>query len=325
MNILDPDSAFETSQCSALPQAMCGAQAVVHNGTVYVARGWSSVEGREPVTLCAYNVAKDSWSVLSIQHGSHPTVYFTVVLYDNKLVVVGGLNCSTSEPTNEVTICKDDTLRPIRPPQRCFTRRFSTSAIVIGTLPPMPTPRFSTSAIGRGEYLIVAGGKVNLEDDTNVVEVYNANDQTWFQAVPLPVSSSFMKAVCISGRYYLSGGNGQGRSVFCADINSLIAQNAVWKSLPELPYGCSSVATLGGCLLAAGGMTSDNTHSRALLVFSPHIQSWVTVGELPEPVSMTCIITLASRELLVIGGSTESGLSSSVYKFHSVKNAQHTR
>ena len=313
---------------------MCGAQAVLHNGTVYVARGWSREDANEPVRLCAYDVSENSWRVLAIHSGSHPTAYYTVVIHNNKVVVVGGLNCSTFRPTNEVTVCEDgeqkSTLskpqtvrgtprfstsaigRGTLPPMP--TPRFSTSAIGRGTLPPMPTPRFSTSAISKGMYLVVAGGKVNVYKDTDLVEIYNGNDQTWFQAASLPIGGSFMKGVCLGGSFYLSGGNGQGRAVCCVDISSLIAQKAMWKCLPELPCEYSSVATFGGCLLAVGGRSSDNRISRSLHVFSPHTDSWVMVGVIAVAVRMVCTATLATGELLVIGGYTESGLSSSVYK-----------
>ena len=135
-----------------------------------------------------------------------------------------------------------------------------------------------------------------------------------------------MKSTLHNGEWYLMGGVGQGKSVFCASVDSLIATagssegegGSVWKTLPEAPFEFSDIAMYGNLLLAIGGAIEGRdslTPQSAIYGFITGTQSWVHIGNLPVAIESTCSIVLPSSELLVVGGQSESGIfSSSVFK-----------
>ena len=249
-----------------------------------------------------YENMTNSWQVCYTNHDHHtPRAYSTIAAYDGHLAIVGGLLKSTGKPTPTVTI--------------------SNANGQGHSLPPLPTPRCSTAVLGDGSHLIVAGGWNNNLDDCSTVEIYSAEQQRWLTAESLPQPCSFMKSVYLHGKWYLSGGNNQGRIVMYASVRNLIASTSsspspsVWKTLPELPCEYSSVAVFGGCLVAVGGLCHDSSSDSTLYVYSPHTRVWLAAATLPVPVSMTCTITLPNGELLLIGGVTpSSNQSSQVYK-----------
>ena len=76
--------------------------------------------------------------------------------------------------------------------------------------------------------------------------------------------------------------------------------------IPDVPNNRSTVASLGGCLLVVGGVTSSDK-SKSVHAYCPFTSSWVLVGKLPQPLHHCITATLPTGELLVIGGVTSSG------------------
>ena len=150
-----------------------------------------------------------------------------------------------------------------------------------------------------------------------MVEVYNG--QQWTTAQSLPRACHDMKSAVHNGIWYLVGGWGQDRMVFCAWLESLVASTQsevterVWKTLPEVHHTFSSTAVWGGRLMAVGGINSDGASSD-ILSYYPHTQSWVKVGDLPVCVDSTCTTVLPTGELLVVGDWRAGGTSDRVLK-----------
>ena len=189
------------------------------------------------------------------------------------------------------------------------------------SLPALPTARYRPSAVSYQNHLIVSGGKDSKLRYVNVTEVYNGCE--WTSTEPLPKCSSHMKSTCHDNTYYLIGGLNQGNSVFYAPLQSLLpldpqspTPEAVWKTLPDIAYYFSSIASFGGVLVVVGGKDiSSWTRSSSLCVYSPLTRSWLRIGEMPITVDSTCTITLPTGDMLVIGGTTkDKKCSRAVYK-----------
>ena len=212
-----------------------------------------------------------------------PTIWSALAIYQERLVLVGGQDPFTRTPTNQLWVMEDE---------GTWTQ----------PLPPMPTPRWGASVATIHNHLIVAGGMSIQEEYLDVVEVYNG--QQWVTAQSLPRACCDMKSAILSGNWYLVGGRDQGREVFCASLESLVASTqsevteGVWKTLPEVHHESSSTAVWEGRLMAIGGGASESD----VLSYSPHTQSWVKVGDLPVTLDSVCTIVLPTEELLVVGG-----------------------
>ena len=173
------------------------------------------------------------------------------------------------------------------------------------TLPPMTTKRHSASAMEFADNILVAGGADDEARSIDAIEVYNGH--YWAKAQCLPKPCRCMKSTVLNGHWYLMGGWGQGKEVYYASLDSLVAScqpsekplPSVWKRLPDVPHEDSSIAMFGNRLIAVGGEYPLNS---SIYAYSPHIQSWVHVWDMPVKLRSTCTAVLPTGELMMIGG-----------------------
>ena len=295
--LLHPRATLEWRQCTNLPVGMRHHQAVVLNNKVYVGGGFAS-DCTTSSNIYTYDPTMDTWETLQ-----SPTRYSALTTYHNKLLLVGGVEVSTDDTTNQLWVFEEG--------EQTWTQ----------PLPPMPTRR-GASAVSTRDHLIVAGGLSNNEY-LNTVELFDGHQ--WVTADPLPMSCGYIQSTSHDGHYYLMGGWGQGTSVFYTSLQSLVDkvtqhpptsptntdQPSVWKTLPNIPLERSSTTIFGGALVVVGG----NPNQSSLHFYSPLTQSWLPAGEMPVGVTCTCTVTLPTGEMMVIGGCTrDTPYSPLVYK-----------
>ena len=176
--------------------------------------------------------------------------------------------------------------------------------------PSMTTKRYIASAVSEGDHLIVAGGKGGSHVcPLDEVEVYDGHQ--WRKVQSLPRACTWMKPTLHEGNWYLAGGMGQGTEVYQTSLKSLIAtsegagQTSVWRKLPNAPLERSATAILGDQLITVGGGPGCRS---AIHTYSPSTNLWVHVGDLPVACHSTCTIVLPTKELMVVGGESDSGL-----------------
>ena len=297
--ILHPGASLQWSRCADLPVGMAHAQAVLLKNKVYVGGGTTQDYATE-ATLCIYTPTTDTWATLP-----SPVIQSALTTYNSQLVLVGGVVASTSEITNQLWALQED--------ERSWGQ----------PLPAMLTARRGASAISHHDHLIVTGGRDSNNRETTV-EVWDGNQ--WINAEPLPKISTFMKTTVHNDTYYLMGGDGQCKSVFCASLQSLIAkttqqspsssgQQSEWETLPDVPYVFSATTVLGAALVAVGGKDGSKTPRSSLYMYSLPTRSWLHVGNVPLAVSSTGTITLPTGEMIMFGGVTKRiWASCTVYK-----------
>ena len=280
---------------------MRDAQAVVLNNKVYVSPADIVIPPgmgvRDSNIICIYDVSGNSWKQIRSTTSKH-----ALTVYEKQVVLIGGNDPSTYVCTNELRVLQND--------EEKWTQR----------LPPMPTKRSNASAIAIGSHLAVVGGHGPVRRDPSpldTVEIYDG--QEWKVAESLPKPSYCMKSVLQGDTWYLMGGKEQGREVYCASLNDLIATTnsrittPVWKKLPDLPFENSTPAVFMNELIAVGGKVAVDRSSLLALrpsQYAPHIhayststQSWVYVGYMPNAYCSTCATTLPSGELFLVGGT----------------------
>ena len=176
--LLHPRATLEWSQCTNLPVGICDAQAVVLNNKVYVGGGKTPYGARD-ANIYTYDPTMDTRETL---HG--PTYYSALTTYHNKLLLVGGMEASTGQTTNQLWVFEEG--------EQTWTQ----------PLPPMPTRRHGASAVSTQDYLIVAGGVVDSEvfDGQQWVAAEVFDGQQWVTADPLPLSCYNMKSTSHDGR-----------------------------------------------------------------------------------------------------------------------------
>ena len=175
------------------------------------------------------------------------------------------------------------------------------------TLPPMATKRCSASAVEYADNILVAGGHDDKYHNVDIVEVYNNHHRAKARCLPKPYYD--MKSTVLNGYWYLMGGVGQGKEVYYASLDSLVASSqpsekplpSVWKRHTDVPHERSSPAVFGNRLIAVGG-GGTHTPSSSIHAYSSHTQSWLHVGDMPVELGFTCTAVLTTGELMVIGG-----------------------
>ena len=225
---------------------------------------------------------------------------FAMALYQQQLVLVGGIDVATRKTTGNITIWDED------------KQKWSHS------LPPMPTPRKYAAAVGCGTFLIAAGGS-NRTTATNVVEIYNSSSKEWFTAQSLPQACQLMRSFEHSGHWLLTGGEEQKTSVYHTSLDSLVndafnrdpkkastSKQGIWKKIPNTPLKSSSIAVVKNRLLAIGGWSLESAiaGSSAICGYFPSSQTWKEIGDMTYACNASCSIVLSSGELLVFSGNS---------------------
>ncbi len=248
------------------------AYSVYLNGTLYVGgRGGTTCEPE--ALLYSLKPGIDStWTVTDT-----PTYWYTLVVFNSELLLVGGYEGATEEITNKVFTMRDGQF--------------------VET-PPMKERRRSSSAVSSGSALIVAGGW-NTSGPLSSVEVFK--DGQWTTAPSLPSAGFDMNAALHGDQWYLITYQGK---VFCASLQSLLSggNQSPWESLPDAPNRCSAAAFFGSHLLSIGGMNFwDYTTTIHALSFIT--QSWEHAADLPVSLDMPTAVVLSSKQLIVRSGA----------------------
>ena len=298
VDILHPFLAsLKWRECRRLPVGMQDAQAVWLGDKPYVGGGGTSGSNRDAARLYIYTPTTDTWSEIDT-----PVYRFALITYHSQLVLVGGREYvgkwRDGPVTNKLwTLTRHDQWRE--------------------TIPPMTTKRRSASAVEFADNIVVAGGADDEGESIDIVEVYNGHH--WTKAQCLPKPSYEMKST-LNGHWYLMGGWGQGKEVYYASLDSLVAScqpsekplPSVWKRLPDVPHTQSSIAVFGNRLIAVGGGYPPRSSIHA---YFPHTQPWLHVGDMPVELDSTCTAVLPTGELMVIGGVSRISMEESyVYK-----------
>ena len=290
VNLLHPlASLAEWKEYRRIPVDMRDAQVVVLGDKVYL--GGGDAPDSPSTDLLIYDFTEDSWDKLST-----PTQWYSLAVYRSQLVLVGGLDPLHNTVTNKLWVLDNK--------HGCW---------VDSTIPAMPTERFGASAMSVDKHLVVAGGnKGGSDGHLNVVEVYDGHE--WRRIQSLPQSCSGMKSVVDEGFWYLAGGEGQGKKVFYASLDSLTAlegvkQKIVWEILPEAPIERSTPVIFGMQLTTVGGFSKSAMHA-----YSHCTKTWVHVGDLPVAYSYVCSLVLPSQELLMVGKKAQAEITSHVFR-----------
>lgn len=274
-----------------MPVAMAGpVQAVLIQGKVYVGGGSTAISGHYDCIVMKYDTDSEEWETLPLYKASH----FGMTALNDQLVLIGG--------NEEGGITK-------------ILGVWSGSAWA-HPLPPMPTARYSCSAISYDKWLIVAGGCNEYFDAVSSVEILNTTTNQWYAALSTPVPWADMRTTIICDTCYFMGGFVDGlptTSVYSVSVQALLhtKSNAssqaehIWHELPPLTKTASFPFSFDGSLLAAGGVDEDDDEAvKDIHLYLPNCSEWIKVGDLLSPCYDSACTMISNRELFISGGSS---------------------
>ena len=273
-------------RCKALPVQLSDAQSVSLGDKIYV--GGDTEKLKDAAKVYIYTPSTDVWDSLNT-----PVYYFALATYLSKLVLVGGVEDIYDEYqwqscTNKVWVLSEH------------------DHDIWKNLPPMKINRQFACAVSHGHYLLVAGGESEESASTDAVEVYNGYH--WSYAQPLPFQPfPDMKSAVVDGHWYLTCGYGQDKGISFVSLDILIdssmaqGPSTVWQS-----FGLPDVRNISLCLgvfenhliaVCQKGIPTSVIHAYS---FDTH--SWVYAGDLPLEMNSVSLLTLQTRELMIIKG-----------------------
>ena len=231
-----------------------------------------------------------------------PTTHFGIGELEGKLVVVGGQRENEDKGmviTGEVFVLDD-------------TESWSRDVI-----PSMNIPRMRACVVSFKGCLAACGGleAKTSRDCSSTVEVYQSDAKVWCVVEPMPVCRAALRATVIHKTVYFLGGfypdltGVSERDCMSIELDNLFQEDStaqrLWNTnFTATTYYSSAPGNICGSLLAVGGATSRQAPSLtdAICAYSPVTNNWYHVGNLPVQLSSATSITLASGELVVLGG-----------------------
>ena len=278
------------------PEEMSRGAAVAHGNTAYFNSDNSH-------NVYSYQIVsgEEQWSRLP----DNPYETFSLAVIDGLLTSVGGFKLGSGQTNTLLSLTGAGK-------KRQWSEVF----------PPMPTARSRTAAVSTGQILVVAGGYCyNACLDT--VEVLNVTTKQWITACPLQQKLDFLTGVTCGDQLYLAGGCPNifqpSKSVLTCSLSDLLFSSqslraglqhtlslddktGVWKEVCSLPVTHTTLATLGGHLLAIGGNYDRQNVTADVRRYDPRTDSWNVVNQMKNKRNRCLAAVLPGDRLIVVGG-----------------------
>ena len=179
---------------------------------------------------------------------------------------------------------------------------------------PMKYPRFQAAVVSTedGNYIFAIGGQSDIW--TATVEVLDVKSGKWHELTNLPqVLKHPLATICGNVLNVIGKENG-----FWCSLQPLLQLSSdnpttlEWTSLPRLPVGGSTAATLSDCLVIIGGYKEGKFRFSV----NPDVNTihqlvgdqWVKIGAMSVTRSECFVVSLSADELLIVGGVQEKGV-----------------
>ena len=265
-------------------------------------------------TIFEYDTIGTNGNIWKTRFPKSPTMHFGLGELEGKLVVVGGQRGAEDKQmviTGEVFMLDK-------------TEEWSRDII-----PPMKVPRMRACIVSyKGRCIAACGGlEMNSSRDcSSEVEIYRSDVKEWCTVNPLPVPRAALRATVIHRTVYFLGGffpdltGVSERDCVSIDLENLFQADLtlprLWKTdFAETPYHSSAPASICGSLLAIGGAQNRQTQAvtDAVFAYSPVVNEWYHIDNLPVKLSSATATTLTSGELVVVGGRRGEERNANVY------------
>jgi len=143
------------------------------------------------------------------------------------------------------------------------------------TLAPVPSVRQEIStAVLNGKIYVIAGFN-SSGGNTNTVDVYDPQTNTWSSAAPLPIATNHNAAAVAAGKLYAFGGTSSRTFVYNPQMNS-------WSDVAPMRFQHANTAAVGVIndkIYVAGG-NGPNMNETELEVYDPAANTWTQLASM---------------------------------------------
>ena len=256
-----------------------------------------------------FNSGTEQWRVLP----ECPKKHFSIAVVNRQLTAIGGIH--SDKATNTLLSLSQD--KPDISQQKWLEQ-----------LPPMTYCHSVPAVATTNTSLIVAGGGAAGVKATEV-EIMDTPTLQWSTVASLPLPLYQATATICGDRLYLGGGFSSSgvatKSVLECEVKDLLQSQPpsqasrsglsgrpqVWREVAPLPVTVSSLVTFQGHLLAVGGVTAADRTSD-VREYDAATNFWNVIGQMRVQRCRSLSAVLPNNTLMVCGGRTPRGLTTSV-------------
>jgi len=164
------------------------------------------------------------------------------------------------------------------------------------TLAPVPSVRQEIStAVLDGKIYVIAGFN-SSGGNTNTVDVYDPQTNTWSSAAPLPIATNHNVAAVAAGKLYAFGGTSSRTFLYNPQLNS-------WSDVAPMRFQHANTAAVGVIndrIYVAGG-NGPNMNQTELEVYDPAANTWTQLASMSVPRNHTAGGAINGK-FYVVGG-----------------------
>ena len=300
--LLQDNSTLHSVKLPDLPIPTYHATATIIGNTLYVSGGVCP-DVESGLLVQVYDINTGTWSTLP----PSPVYYSESAVINGRLTLIGGVDASTRNITNEVWSWHEE--------EKEWRK----------TIPPMPTERFRPGVVQSGNVVAVIGGLASdVKTVFDTVDILNAATLQWStsHSLKLPFPMWLMKTATCEGHVYIACGGDRhhpGHSIKrvfkfpLSVLDQAVAKQRVqdhspqcqWIEVEETPFYRSGLLPTSHQPLVVGGRDSSYNPSSIISVFDSSVNKWSNVGHCSVACCEQCLLSVSCSAFVVFGGFSD--------------------
>lgn len=148
---------------------------------------------------------------------------------------------------------------------------------------PLPTPRQEMQQALLNGKIFVIGGLIQGGDGTDLVEVYDSQNNTWSTSTPLPQKMHHISTAEVNGKIYVLGGYLNNTFQPTDAVYEFDPATSNWTSKASMPNhrGAATAAVVNGLIYVIGGVANPGGVTDTNEVFDPVTNTWQSLAPMP--------------------------------------------
>ncbi|MCI0442077.1 hypothetical protein L0152_02530 [bacterium] len=172
---------------------------------------------------------------------------------------------------------------------------------------PLSTPRQEMQQVLLNGKIFVIGGLIQGGTGTDLVEVYDPQNNTWSTSTPLPQKMHHISTAEVNGKIYVLGGFLNNTFQATDAVYEFDPATSIWTSkAPMLQRrGAATAAVVNGLIYVIGGVANPGGVTNANEVFDPVNNTWQSLAIMPT--SREHLASAAIGSIIYVVGGRKGG------------------
>jgi N-acetylneuraminic acid mutarotase len=172
---------------------------------------------------------------------------------------------------------------------------------------PLPTPRQEMQQVLLNEKIFVIGGLVQGGIGTDLLEVYDPQNNTWSTSTPLPQKMHHISVAEVNGKIYVLGGFLNNTFQPTDVVYEFDPGSSTWTGKASMlkPRGAATATVVNGLIYVIGGVANPGGVTDANEVFDPVNNTWQSLASMPT--SREHLASASIGSIIYVAGGSNNG------------------